>query len=124
MGMFRCLALIINVNYSVMTHQAECILIDDIGEGLDCERSVNLIKLLIRKCNQHRFQLIMTTNNRFVMNEVALKHWRIIDRRGGIVSLLNSQNSKKAFDEFKYLGLSNFDFFRTGAYLRGGKKYY
>lgn len=117
MGMYRCLSLIININYSIMTGHALCILIDDIGEGLDYERSVKLIQLLIEKCEPHRIQLVMTTNDRFVMNEVQLKHWRIIDRKGSQVRILDSRNSRKAFNDFKYLGLSNFDFFTSRAYL-------
>jgi energy-coupling factor transporter ATP-binding protein EcfA2 len=121
MGMHRCLALIININYIIMTKQTQCVIIDDIGEGLDFERSVKLIKLLIKKCRPHTIQLIMATNDRFVMNEVPLKHWRIINRIGSEVHILDEHNSKDEFDNFKYLGLSNFDFFASQGYL-GTKK--
>lgn len=48
-GMFRALYLIIQVNYSLLSRKPSCILIDDIGEGLDFERSSSMIQLLIDK---------------------------------------------------------------------------
>lgn len=117
MGMYRCLALIINLNYVILTRQANCILIDDIGEGIDFERSVKLISLLVAKCKTNKLQLIMSSNDRFVMNHVDLKYWRVIHREGNVVKLLSKKNSRKAFEDFKFLGLSNFDFFASQAYL-------
>jgi len=79
-GMFRAFALVIHLNYAQLTDLPSCILVDDIGEGLDFERSSALIKLLIRKAEQSRVQLIMTTNDRFVMNGVSLEYWGIVQR--------------------------------------------
>jgi ABC-type lipoprotein export system ATPase subunit len=53
-----------------MTNKLTCVLIDDIGEGLDYERSSNLIKLLLKKMKKESIQLIMSTNDRFVMNNI------------------------------------------------------
>ena len=69
-GMFRALSLIIQLNYLAISSKPSCILIDDIGEGLDHERSCALIDLLISKAKKSQIQLIMTTNDRFVMNKV------------------------------------------------------
>ena len=41
-GMFRALSIIVQINYAVLAGQPSCILIDDIGEGLDFERSCAL----------------------------------------------------------------------------------
>jgi len=107
-GMFRALSLIIQVNYSQMTKSSSCILIDDIGEGLDFGRSTRLIDLLREKARTSPFQLIMTTNDRFVMNSVPLEEWSLLRRDGGKVTVHNYQNSRGIFDEFKFTGLSNF----------------
>jgi hypothetical protein len=112
-GMFRTLSLIIQVNYGIMKKRAECILVDDIGEGLDFERSCALIDLLRRKVQGTAVQLIMSTNDRFVMNRVPLEEWCLLKREGGVVRVRNSRNSKAAFDRFKITGLNNFDFFAT-----------
>lgn len=112
-GMFRALSLLIRLNYAVLTKKRACILVDDVGEGLDFSRSKNLIPLLIDKAKNHGFQLIMTTNDVFVMNSVPLDYWSVVSRRGGNVTVINRQTSPKAFDEFKFVGLSNFEFFAS-----------
>jgi len=55
----------------------------------------------------------MSTNDRFVMNNVPLEYWHIIQRSGGHCKIYNYENSKGTFDNFAYTGLSNFDFFTT-----------
>jgi AAA15 family ATPase/GTPase len=73
-GMFRALSIIIQINYSLLSKKPSCILIDDIGEGLDFERASAMIKLLISKAQTGLIQLIMTTNDRFIMNGVPLEY--------------------------------------------------
>ena len=58
-GMFRTLSIIIQLNYSQMTSRPSCILIDDVGEGIDFDRSCALIELLMRKVKGSSVQLIM-----------------------------------------------------------------
>jgi ABC-type transporter Mla maintaining outer membrane lipid asymmetry ATPase subunit MlaF len=111
-GMFRALSLIIQLIYNSLKKAATTVLIDDIGEGLDYDRSSKLIKLIINLADESGTQLIMSTNDRFVMNNVPLEYWQVIQRKGGECHVSNSKNSKK-FDEFEYTGLNNFDFLRT-----------
>ncbi|KKK76889.1 hypothetical protein LCGC14_2859100, partial [marine sediment metagenome] len=110
-GMFRALSLIIQTTYSEMAGQPSCILIDDIGEGLDFERSCALIKLLTDKAKRSSVQLVMATNDRFVMNNVPLEAWSLLRREGTECRVYNYANSKAIFDEFKFTGMNNFDFF-------------
>lgn len=112
-GMFRALSVIIQLTYSQMAEQTSCILIDDIGEGLDFERSRALVKLITSKFHQSSAQIIMATNDRLVMNMVPLQSWTVLKRKGSIVSVFNYANSKKIIDEFTFTGLNNFDFFAT-----------
>ncbi|MFN6035207.1 MAG: AAA family ATPase, partial [Dolichospermum sp.] len=100
-GMFRVLSLIIQINYSLLAKKPSCILIDDIGEGLDFERSSAMINLLISKAQSCLVQLIMTTNDRFIMNGVPLEYWSVIERQAGLAKLHNIHNSKEIFDDFK-----------------------
>ena len=109
-GMFSALSILIQVNYSQMSNRASCILIDDIGEGLDYERSTQLIDILRQKAAESSFQLIMTTNDKFVMNNVPLREWLVLQRQGGMVTVRNYENSKELFDDFRFTGLSNFSF--------------
>jgi len=112
-GMFRCLSLFIQVYYAQMSSTPHLLIIDDIGEGLDFERSTALITILIGIAKKSAVQLIMSSNDRFVMNSVPLMYWSIIQRIGGHCKVYNNKNSKKLFDKFEYTGLSNFDFFAT-----------
>ena len=117
-GMFRALSLLIQINFSIFENLPSCILIDDIGEGLDYSRSTALIKLLISKVEGTKMQLIMSTNDQFVMDAVPLKYWLIIKRLTGKAKIYNYQNNKKLFDSFKFTGLGNFDFFSSNYYLK------
>ena len=110
-GMFRALSVLVQVTYSQISQRAHCILIDDIGEGLDFERSARLIDILRRKAQQSKFQLIMSTNDQFVMNHVPLDEWSVLQRRGSLVTVKNIYNARKAFEDFKFVGMSNFSFF-------------
>jgi energy-coupling factor transporter ATP-binding protein EcfA2 len=118
-GMFRALSLIIQLDFLIREKHPSCVLIDDIGEGLDYERSTALIKILIEKAKGSNIQLIMSTNDRFVMNAVPLEYWSVIQRVGGTSKIFNYSNSKRVFDEFKFSGLNNFDFLSTDFYLNG-----
>jgi len=113
-GMFRALSIIIYLTYYAMMGMPTTILIDDIGEGLDYDRSTKLIKLLIELAEKNdNIQLIMSTNDRYVMNNVPLKYWQVIERKGGDCKVYNYYNSKEKFEDFKYVGLNNFDFLAT-----------
>ncbi|MFV0166619.1 hypothetical protein [Empedobacter falsenii] len=110
-GMFRALSLIIHYNYYQLTNMPLTVLVDDIGEGLDYNRSTNLIKLLIEKSIGSKIQLIMSSNDKFVLNNTDLKFWQIVNRKSNIVSIFNYSNNKEKFDKFKFFGLNNFDFY-------------
>jgi len=118
-GMFRALSLLIQLNFSLLSNIPSCILIDDIGEGLDYERSQSLIDIIIKKVKDSPVQVIMTTNDRFVMNNIPLEYWSVVHRAPKKSLFYNNQNSKDIFEEFKYTGLSNFDFLSSEFYFEG-----
>lgn len=110
-GMFRAFSLLTYIHYMKLKNVKSTILIDDIGEGLDFERSKNLIQRIESISSDANFQIIMTSNDRYVMNAVDIKNWSIVVRNGHEIRFVNYQNSKGQFDDFMQLGLSNFDFF-------------
>ena len=118
-GMFRALSLITQLTYSEMFNRPSCILIDDIGEGLDYERASALITLLIDKTKNTSTQLIMSTNDRFVMNNVPLEFWSVAQRTPNGCRILNSENAGDKFRDFELTGLSNFDFFAGEFFSEG-----
>jgi hypothetical protein len=119
-GMFRALSLLVQLNYARMANAAQCVVIDDIGEGLDYERSKALIQVVVSKAATSGVQLIMSTNDRFVMNSVPLDMWSVMARRpGGNVQVYNYQNARDRFEEFQFTGLNNFDFFAMDFATKG-----
>jgi hypothetical protein len=109
-GMFRVLSLLVLTNYLTMSKKAGCMLIDDIGEGLDFNRSCLLVDLMREKAAESQIQLIISTNDKFVMNKVPLDEWSVLTRRGNRVHVLNYANARELFEEFRFTGLSNFSF--------------
>ncbi|MFF7107254.1 ATP-binding protein [Pseudomonas sichuanensis] len=116
-GMYRALALTISLGYSIFDDNKNLIVVDDVGEGLDFSRSNSLIELLITKVKASGSQLVMTTNDQFVMNKVPLEYWSILTRTGTTVSVVNERNSPKEFEDFKFIGLNNFDFFASNYFM-------
>ena len=116
-GMFRALSLIIQANICMLEGSSELFIIDDIGEGLDHNRASKLIREIIKNAENSSIQLVMATNDRYVMNNVPLKYWQVIRREKGSCRFYNYRNSKDIFDDFKLTGLNNFDFLSSGFYL-------
>lgn len=118
-GMYRAMAFIIQLNLAVMSKMSVCILIDDLGEGLDFDRSKLLIDMLTKSINDSNIQIFITTNDRYIMNKLPLKYWSVIERYPHKSVFYNYFNSKETFEDFKYTGLSNFDFLATDFYIKG-----
>jgi AAA15 family ATPase/GTPase len=122
-GMFRALSLLIQLNYSLLAQIPSCILIDDIGEGLDYERSKALIDLIIEKVKGSSVQVIMTTNDQFVMDKLPLEYWSVIRRLENKSIFYNYKNAKQTFDDFVFTGLNNFDFYASEFFIHGFDDY-
>ncbi len=121
-GMFRVLSLLLQINQYLFKNIPTCILIDDLGEGLDHQRSKALVDLLLQKARHHHIQIILTSNDRFVMNKIPLENWLVVHKEDKKSIFYGYQNSKEIFEEYKYSGLSNFDFLATEFYLGGFEK--
>jgi len=118
-GMFRMLSFIIMLNYALLSKISVCVLADDLGEGLDFERSKLLIDLMVKNLNKSDIQVFITTNDRYIMNKLPLRYWSVLKRYPKKTVFYNYFNSKDTFEEFKYTGLSNFDFLATDFYING-----
>lgn len=121
-GMFRTLYLLIYIEY--LSHQASpsLLLIDDLCEGLDYERSTKLGKLLFDFCLDHNIQLIASSNDTFLMDVIDLKYWNILQREGSRISSINIQDNPELFEDFRFTGLSNFDFISSDYIQRHSSK--
>ncbi len=118
-GMFRAFSLLVQLNYYFRCGYKGFVIIDDIGEGLDFMRAKQLVQLLTARAEDKGIQLIMSTNDSFIMNAVDIRNWAVIVREGHKISLYNYENSKAIFEEFKYTGLNNFDFYASEFFRSG-----
>ena len=118
-GMLRALATLIFLHFIRLQRKGGCFLIDDIGEGLDFDRSTRLIQVVTEHAEKGHIQLVMTTNDRFVMNHVPLDYWSIIQREKGNVRVFNRRNAADRFAEFEEFGFNNFDFFAKQFFSTG-----
>ncbi|KWT84933.1 hypothetical protein ASN18_1863 [Candidatus Magnetominusculus xianensis] len=108
-GMYRALSLVVIIQYLISLDKECTIVIDDLGEGLDFERSSKITKWLFETLRNSKIQLIATSNDRFLINSVDLECINILERNGHVVESFNYYNNKERFDEFKFMGLNNFD---------------
>ncbi|MCF8345917.1 MAG: AAA family ATPase, partial [Bacteroidales bacterium] len=121
-GMFRAFSVLTRLNRYIMEGYTGCVIIDDIGEGLDFSRAKLLVNLLVQKAGSSGIQLIMATNDSFIMNAVEIENWAVLQREGNKISLYNYENSKEIFEEFKFTGLNNFDFYASEFFKTGFKE--
>ena len=94
------------------------LLVDDLGEGLDFSRSKKLSKILFDYCQEHDIQLIVTSNDNFLMNAVNLDYWVILQREGEHTSTISKLTHPEMFLKFKKMGLNNFDMLSTDFIIR------
>jgi len=112
-GLQYTLALLSQLQNLISQQKPATILIDDLCEGLDYERAIKLGKLIFEKCKNSNIQLIATTNDNFIMDVVDLEHWNLLMREGSTVTAINYDTHRQLFDDFRFTGLSNFDFFSS-----------
>lgn len=120
-GMYRALVALTNFQKILSLQQTPTLLIDDLCEGLDYARATKLGKLLFETALENNIQLIATSNDSFLMEVVDLKYWNVLIREGSKVRGINTHSHPKIFEEFKFTGLSNFDFF-SSSYLKSALK--
>lgn len=117
--MLRALSLFIILVLARRENASMCVLIDDIGEGVDYDTAQKFINIIIHKSHNTSIQYFMTSNNRYIMNNIHLKYWSVIEREGDKSIFYNIYNSRDNFEDFKYTSLNNFDFFCTDFYKNG-----
>lgn len=120
-GMYRALVALTTFQRMLSLEQTTTLLIDDLCEGLDYARATKLGKLLYETALENNIQLIATSNDSFLMDVVDLKYWNVLIREGSEVRGINTHSHPKIFEEFKFTGLSNFDFF-SSSYLKSALK--
>lgn len=113
-GMLRSLYLLVFIEHLICKgEKPQLVAIDDFGEGLDYSRVTKLGKILFEVCEQNGIQLIVTSNDSFLMDVIDIKYWSVLLREGSEVKAITKNKYPQLFDDFKFTGLSNFDFFSS-----------
>ncbi len=112
-GMYRTLYLLCYLSVIKQEKNLSLLLIDDLGEGLDYRRSVDLGKMVFEDCGEYGLQLIASSNDAFLMDVVDISNWQVLFRKNSKVTAINSDNNPDLFKKFRMTGLSNFDFFSS-----------
>lgn len=112
-GLFRVLSVLIYMLFSASLLNSRCLLIDDLGEGLDYERSNILGNIIFSFCKEHQIQLIVTTNDSFLMDTIGLEYWTVLTRNLTEVNSISQTTHPEIFRQFKLTGLNNFDLFAS-----------
>ena len=112
-GMLRVLYIFAYMAYLSTEQGARTLLVDDLGEGLDFSRSSKLSKIIFDYCEEHDIQLIVTSNDNFLMNSVNLDYWVILQRDGVHTTEISKKTHPDMFHKFKKMGLNNFDMLST-----------
>jgi len=107
-GMKRTIYLIIYLEYLISKKNPTTLLIDNLGEGLDYERSYNLGKYVFERCKDSNVQLIAASNDNFLLDAIDLEYWTILNREGNKISAINMESHPEIFEKFNFIGLSNF----------------
>lgn len=107
-GMYRVIYLLFYIYYVANYQKASCLMIDDLGEGLDYSRSTKLTSILYDYCSEHGIQVIATSNDSFLLNQTKLDYWTVLSRIGSHVKNYSESNHPKLFRKFKFTGLNNF----------------
>lgn len=108
-GMFRAFSMLTIFEFLCSNDLVGSILVDDLGEGLDFERSKKLAEIIFERSTASKMQIIATSNDSFMMNVIPLEALTVCYRSKHTVQCLNWSNSKEKFESWKQLGLNNFD---------------
>jgi len=98
-----------------LIEKGSCVLIDNVGDGLDYKRSIEIVNLL-KKFKDDK-QIILCTNNEILLNQTDIRNWNILHRQGYTVKAHSYDNSRERLDKFAKTGLSNYEYFQDEYYL-------
>jgi hypothetical protein len=112
-GMVKVIFLIVFLH---LIEEGSCILIDNAGDGLDYKRSINILPIVEKMAGNR--QIVISTNNEILLNQIDMRSWNILYRDGSTVRAYNYENSKEQLTRFAETGLSNYEYFQSEYFLK------
>lgn len=86
-GMRRVLATILGIQ---LTSDGCVVLIDELENSLGKNCLPAMVDLLLE--NAHRLQFIITSHHPYVINNIPINEWKLVQRRGSVVSVKNARD--------------------------------
>ncbi|HRI68494.1 MAG TPA: AAA family ATPase, partial [Polyangium sp.] len=86
-GMRRVLATILGIR---LTPDDSVILIDELENSLGKNCLPAMVDLLLE--NAHRLQFIITSHHPYVINNIPISEWKLVQRRGSVVQIKNARD--------------------------------
>lgn len=106
-GMRKVLGLVIALNVTLKNRSLICL--DDVGVGLDWERSSLLSHLIARKLKAFGGCFLMSSTDRAVLNAIHIDKWHILRRKDSHCEFKTSLTHQDQIAKFLLTGLANFD---------------
>jgi len=107
----RIICFIIKLNNFLFDKDSKIWVIDDLGDGLDWSSQLTLIKYLQNALGNTSKKVVASSTHQFIINNVSLNDICILERaENNNTRLYSYHNSKSQYQEFKFIGLNNFDF--------------
>lgn len=109
-GFLRCFSLLTYCFYLIGQGVLSLLLVDNLCQGLDYERSKKFGSLLFETCHQNAIQLIAATNDVYLIDAMETDKLIILKRDKQGISNLNIKDDPVMFEQHLFSGLSNLDF--------------
>ncbi|MBD2500883.1 AAA family ATPase [Anabaena azotica] len=108
-GMLRTL---IHISELYLSAEGTVILIDEFENSL----GINCIDILSNLLSEKRqLQFIITSHHPYIINNISMEHWKIVTRKGGVVTARNAQDFNLGQSRHQaFMQLINLDEYREG----------
>ncbi|MDZ8259410.1 AAA family ATPase [Nostoc sp. ChiQUE01b] len=108
-GMFRTL---MHISELYLSAEGTVILIDEFENSL----GVNCIDILSDLLLENRkLQFIITSHHHYIINKIGIEHWKIVTRRGGVVTVKNAKDYNLGKSRHQaFMQLINLDAYKEG----------
>lgn len=108
-GMLRTL---MHISELYLSAEGTVILIDEFENSLGVNCIDILSDLLLEERN---LQLIITSHHPYIINKIGMEHWKIVTRRGGVVTVKNAKDYNLGKSRHQaFMQLINLDAYKEG----------
>lgn len=112
-GFFRCFSLLTYLFYIIGQGKLSLLLVDNLCQGLDYQRSKKLGRLLFEICHKNDIQVIATTNDGYLIESMETDKLIVLKRDKQYICNLNIKDDPVMLEQHLFSGISNLNFLKT-----------